>query len=93
MNFDPFLDSQDPYPRYDRDPGEGYRATVVPVCPNASWQHWQTLDPAPVVEVIPQAGRWKIANVFYANGKSDLKPEICLSATADLHPDRRPATC
>lgn len=67
IDFDPFLNSQDPCPRYKvtdvRSAGRSYRATVQPVCPNPNSQYWQTLDKHTSVQVIPEAGRWKIANV------------------------------
>lgn len=95
IDFDPFLNSQDPCPRYTvtdvRPDGRGYRATVEPVCPNPTAQYWQTLDKHTSVKVIPQGGHWRIANVFY--GPGDLESERCGHAKADRRPDRRPIKC
>ncbi len=95
IDFDPFLNSQDPCPRYEvtdvHSDGRSYRVSARPVCPNANWQYWQTLDKTTVVEVVPEGGHWKITNVFYEKG--DLKSLLCLNAKADTRPDRRPAKC
>lgn len=93
IGFDPFLESQDPCPRYAvtdvRSDAAGYRVTMRPVCPNAESQKWQTARP--VVEVIPEAGHWKIANVFYEKG--NLRSLLCGFAKADKRVELRPAKC
>ncbi|HEY5063070.1 MAG TPA: hypothetical protein VII52_16135 [Gemmatimonadaceae bacterium] len=90
LNFDPFLASQDPCPRYEvtdvRSAPRGYRVRVRPICADPRWQ-----TATPVVVVIPDAGHWKIANVFYEN--DDLRSMLCQFAKGDRRPDKRPSTC
>ncbi len=84
--YAPFVQTDPRYPVTDvRHGGRSYRATVQPVCPTPAAQSWQTLDKTTVVEVIPEASRWKIANVFYE--KFDLKRELCFDARTDRRPD------
>jgi hypothetical protein len=78
IDFDPFLASQDPCPRYKvtkiRVEGLGFRVTVEPVCRTPEVQRWQA-DSKADVEVIPVAGQWRIDNLFYDTGghRVDLK--------------------
>jgi hypothetical protein len=93
INFDPFLDSQDPCPRYDvavvHRVGGVYKVTVRPVCADPRWQTQR-----PVVDVMLEDGHWKITNVTYDhNGTKDLRSLLCEWAKADLKPERRPTKC
>src|SRR5205823_5972500 len=85
LNFDAFLDSQDPCWRYrvtDVRSGAGkFMVTVSAVCPP---QRQQYQSKRPVLEVVSQDGRWRIANVFYEKG--DLKSLLCGFANADTIP-------
>jgi hypothetical protein len=91
LNFDPFLASQDPCPRYEvmdtrADGPSSFRVTVKPVCADTTWQTQR-----PVMAVTHQDGRWKIVNVFYQ--RSDLRSLLCGFAKADRVPERRPFGC
>ena len=86
LNFDPFLDSQDPCGPNEvidvRRQGDSFRLPIREC-------HMQR--PGPVVEVRSVDGRWRISNVFYDRG--DLKSYLCQWAKADLRPERRPTQC
>ena len=90
LNGDPFLDSQDPCPRYEaieaRRDSVGVRVTVKPVCANPTWQTQR-----PVILVRREGGEWTIVNVFYQ--KHDLKYWLCEYAKADTRPEHRPSSC
>jgi hypothetical protein len=93
INFDPFLDSQDPCPHYAvvevRRNGAAYDVTVKPVCADPRWQTQR-----PVVEVMRQGDRWMITNMRYDHaGPKDLRGLLCEWAKADMKPERRPAKC
>ena len=45
-----------------------------------------------VVNVVPEAGQWRIDNVLYPNG-DNAKSLLCSYAKADIHKDRRPPKC
>lgn len=79
INFDPFLGSQDPCPRYEaRDAvqhGVTYRVTVHPTCAGSSPKS------SPVYAVVHGGGQWRIANVFYE--KTDLRSLLCQHARRD----------
>ncbi|HEX4684640.1 MAG TPA: DUF3828 domain-containing protein [Gemmatimonadaceae bacterium] len=94
IDFDPFLESQDPCPLYEatdvHSDRHDYRVTVRPICPNPISQGWQTSKP--VVSVVAEGGQWKIANVYYKE-KGDLMSMLCRFAMADLRVDRQPAKC
>jgi hypothetical protein len=90
INFDPFLYSQDPCPRYEplqarREKGL-YLVEVRPRCADTTWQTQR-----PVVAVSRSAGEWKIVNVFYE--KSDLMGLLCEFARADKKPQPLPRGC
>lgn len=91
LDFDPFLASQDPCPRYEvvdtrADGPSSFRVTVKPVCADTTWQTQR-----PVMAVTHHDGRWKIVNVFYQ--RSDLRSLLCGFAKADRIPERRPSGC
>lgn len=90
INFDPFLDSQDPCPRYDalqaRREKAVYLVTVRPVCADSTWQTQR-----PVIAVFRAASAWKIVNIFYQKG--DLMGLLCQYAQADKRPQPRPPGC
>ncbi len=91
LNFDPFLASQDPCPRYEvadtgADGPTGFRVTVKPVCAETTWQTQR-----PVIAVTHHDGRWKIVNVFYE--RSDVRSLLCGFAKADRIPERRSSGC
>jgi hypothetical protein len=93
LNFDPFLWSQDPCPRYEVTgvvkSEAGFGVTLRPVCfPENPWQ-----TKRPRVEVAPQKdGGWRVANVFYGDS-NNLRSLLCEYANADLRPERRPGKC
>lgn len=64
LNFDPFLASQDPCSSYQAIAAEKvdsvYVVTVRPVCAVSGLQTTQ-----PRVQVVPQSGSWRIADVYY----------------------------
>jgi hypothetical protein len=97
INFDPFLESQDPCPKYVvsevHAAGRSYRVTVRPVCPTADGQRWQTSRP--VVEVVSLGSRWMIANVLYtkATPPTDLMALLCRYAQSDVRVALRPTRC
>lgn len=94
LNFDPFLDSQDPCPRYAvsevRRIGAKYRVKVKPVCANAIAQSYQTGEP--VLEIVSESGVWTISDVFYSDSAT-LKRTLCGYAKDDLRSERRPKKC
>ena len=84
LDFEPFLNSQDPCPRYvvgpatradSSEPG-AVRVTVRAACDRASGP-----PPAFSVEVIPHAGSWQFVNFFYGPPAGDL-----LTLLRTLHP-------
>lgn len=87
LDFDPFLNSQDPCERYTVGPAtpsstvepNAVRVTVRAECDQASGP-----PPAFTVEVVPQAGTWQIVNFYYESPAGDL-----LTLLRRLHP---PAT-
>jgi hypothetical protein len=93
LDLDPFLDSDDPCPRYKvtevRPSGAGFRVRVTPVCPNASWQANQ--PQRPVVEVLRAGDGWRIANVYYET--RSLKGRLCEAAMSDEDVTIRPKSC
>jgi hypothetical protein len=94
LNFDPFLWSQDPCPRYEvssiRPTKDSFKARVRPVCqPGSQAAKWQTNEPT--VEVLRDGDQWRIKNVFY--GPSDLISMLCGFAKDDSRPAKRPAGC
>src|SRR5262245_40114873 len=87
IDFDPFLYSQDPCPRYEalharREKGL-YLVPVRPVCTDTTWQ-----TDRPVVAISRASGQWRIVNVFYE--KSDLMGLLCQFAKADKRPQPLP---
>ncbi len=86
LNFDPFLNSQDPCVPYEvisvHHQGGTYR---VPM------RACHAKGAGPVVEVRAVDGRWKITNVFY--GRGDLKSALCQWAKEETRTDKRPAKC
>jgi hypothetical protein len=90
LNFDPFLDSQDPCIPYKvaavAQAGASFHVTIRPTCGSTAQTN------RPVVEVVSVNGKWKIANVSYQSGYN-LRGILCEYAKADQRPDRRPATC
>jgi hypothetical protein len=95
IDFDAFLDSQDPCSAYrvsDVTSEVGYvRVRVTPVCANATQQHWQSARP--VIQLVAQAGRWKIADVLYDRGPS-LKALLCQYRKEDSSQNQRlPRDC
>lgn len=90
LNFDPFLASQDPCPRYEairaRSEGPGFHVTVRPLCADSSWQ-----NQGPVVEVSYRDARWRIVNVHYE--RTDLRTLLCQYAGRDTRARRPPAAC
>ena len=95
LDSDPFLDSQDPCPRYGvtgvTSTSGRFRVAVRPICPDPISQNHQSFA-KPSVEVVSEAGGWRIANVFYENGK-DLKSMLCTFANRDTVPVRRFPKC
>lgn len=84
LDFDPFLNSQDPCERYTVGPAtqantvkpNAVRVTVRAECDRASGP-----PPAFSVEVVPQAGTWQFVNFYYGPPAGDL-----LSLLRRLHP-------
>lgn len=98
LNFDPFLESQDPCPRYEvsevRRDGLRYQVVVRPVCPSGEGPRF--VRSRPIVEVFPAAAGWRIANIWYVrpdSTKHDLRSMLCDWARADRRPEKRPARC
>lgn len=84
INFDPFLASQDPCPRYEAlqarlENGE-YLVPVKPICLDSAWQAQR-----PLVAVSRASSEWKIVNVYYE--KRDLMGLLCQYAKADRRPE------
>ena len=87
LDFEPFLNSQDPCERYTVGPAvrsdsterSAVRVTVRAVCDRASGP-----PPAYTVEVVPHAGSWQFVNFYYGPPVGDL-----LTLLHSLH---RPAT-
>ena len=90
INFDPFLASQDPCPRYEVDravpDAGGFRVTVRPVCADTTWQTQR-----PMVAVAYRGTRWQIVNVFYERG--DLRSLLCAMARRDTTAARSGGGC
>ena len=90
LNFDPFLASQDPCPRYEavspRASEKGFRVRLDPVCVDASRQ-----TQGPVVEVSRSGASWRVVNVFYQH--ADLRTLLCEYARGDRKGRRAPAAC
>ena len=86
LNYDPFLDSQDPCgPNEVVDVLRQGSTFRVPI------RQCHSKLAGPVVEVRPIEGSWRITNVF--SERSDLKSWLCKWAKADVRPERRPAKC
>lgn len=90
LNFDPFLDSQDPCAQYQvaeaRKQGGEYHVAVTAVCADSTWQAAR-----PVVVVSNTEGRWKITNVIYK--ETDLRSLLCEYAKRDLRHETRDRGC
>jgi hypothetical protein len=90
LNFDPFLASNDPCPRYEvvaaRRSEEGFRVKVNPVCVSNEWQ-----QEGPMVVVRRQNDRWLIMNVLYE--RTDLLAVLCDNAKQDKTAKGAPAAC
>jgi len=91
LDFEPFLNGQDPCERYVvtavQPQGAVYRVSVTAVCSGRAQPR-----PASVLEVASTDGRWEIENVWYGK-KDDLKSMLCRFAQADIHPEGRPKKC
>jgi hypothetical protein len=91
LNYDPFLDSQDPCDGYEITrlwrSGASYNVTVRQRCSPPGYQKQQ-----PTVVVTREDGVWRISNVVYDRG-GDLMSELCHFAMADDRPNKRPARC
>ena len=86
LNFDPFLESQDPCGPYEViDVHRRGSAFIVPI------RVCHSKGAGPAVEVHAVDGRLRISNVLY--GEGDLKSYLCQWAKADLQIDKRPAKC
>jgi len=90
LNFDPFLNSQDPCPRRWEvigilQKGSNYAVTVHPVCASASHE----LDV--VAEVTKQGPSWRFVNFFY--GDTDLRKLLCQYATKAGNSAWQKASC
>jgi hypothetical protein len=83
LDFDPYLNSQDPCKRYETAAGvrgaHTYRVPVHAVC--AGSRH---VDPDVIVEVALINGKWLIRNFVYPPSKTDL-----LSQLQHRHPNVR----
>lgn len=79
LDFDPFLNSQDPCPRYETGAVNGSRIDIHSVCEGR-----KSRRPDATVEVVSKNGRWLIANIHYPEGGGDL-----LSILKQLRQDRR----
>jgi hypothetical protein len=95
LNFEPFLTMQDtpcgPFKVQDvRRRGSAFLVSVKEVCPNSAGSTVPTLWPA--MEIVSDAGRWVISNMFYSDTRS-LTGLLCLYAKADTRPERRPTKC
>lgn len=86
IDFDPFLDSQDPCKPYEVA-GVSRRGNVFRVVMRAC----HAKEIGPIVEIRAIRGRWLITNVLYGDG--DLKSYLCRWAKGDLRRDRRPTKC
>jgi hypothetical protein len=90
LNFDPFLASQDPCPRYEvvaaQSSGEGFHVKLSPVCLNAEWQ-----TQGPTVAVGKRGARWRIVNIFYE--RTDLLAVLCENGRSDKTAGRPPVAC
>lgn len=86
LNFDPFLNTQDPCAPTEvvgvRRQGGTSRVTI---------RTCRASRPGPVVEVRAVNGRWRITNVFY--GRGDLRSYLCQWAKEDTRTDKRPDKC
>jgi hypothetical protein len=77
LNFDPFLSSQDPCPRYEvgevRARARNYEAAVFAVCAGA-----KPAVPTVTTEVARNGSTWKFVNIYY--GTTDLRKLLCEDA-------------
>lgn len=75
LDFDPFLNSQDPCDRYEagtaRPVGAGYAVDVYGVCSG-------TRNPQPdvIAALAPADGSWQITNFQYPNLRTDLMRKL-----------------
>ena len=84
LDFDPFLNSQDPCERYTVGPAipaSASEAGAVRVTVRAECDHASGPPSAFAVEVIPQAGTWQFVNFYYGPPAGDL-----LTLLRRLHP-------
>jgi hypothetical protein len=90
LNADPILASQDPCERYQvtdiKPAGRSYMVAVKPLCNDG-----RGAQAGPVVEVVPDAGSWRIANVHFDG--TNLKRLLCEYAMGDARVEMRPAGC
>src|SRR5690349_9347451 len=94
LNFDPYLNSQDPCSRYRvgkiEPQGDSAIVSVHSVC---SFMGPDSVSPRPVavVSVVRNRSRWEMADFRY--GKTALGNLLCEYAMADDIASRRPKTC
>jgi hypothetical protein len=60
--------------------------TVKPLCSDV-----RGTQAGPVVEVVPEVGGWRIANVYFEG--TNLKQLLCEYAMGDVRVEIRPARC
>jgi hypothetical protein len=93
LNFDPFLDSQDPCKPYEAMSARpwatgGYRVSVRQACGESANRDRRPL----AMHVAPEAGGWLITDVIYGD-TSSIIGYLCRLAQGDDRPDRRPKDC
>lgn len=88
LDFDPFLDTQDPCKRYElgkiTQSGSSYRVEVFSICSGK-----RQAAPDVVCEVQGNNGQWKFVNFYYPNMMKDYPNSANLSAMLKLLREER----
>ena len=88
LDFDPFLNTQDPCKRYElgkiTQAGNGYRVEVFGICSGK-----RSSEPEVAPEVQWANGHWEFANFYYPNMMKDDPKNANLLATLKLLSDER----
>jgi hypothetical protein len=91
LDFDLFTGSSNSCKQYEAThaarQGRMFRVSVRSVCVYSGGARGEV-----VVNVVPEAGQWRIDNVSYTSG-DNAKSLLCSYAKADIHKDRRPPKC
>jgi hypothetical protein len=84
LDFDPFLNGQDPDPHYQvkkiRRRGERYRVSI-----DSSSTANSSNNPSVIAEVMQQRGQWRFVNFRYANGRDLLSILKALNSSREAH--------